>query len=275
MAIVIPQITDAGLQAALAYSGTGVAVKITHIAAGDVSWNPDETAVALQNELERVEVAQGAIVGPHQIHLDAFLTGPLEYEIAEVGFFMEDGTLFAVWSDNSPYGVVQYEPSRYVSGSPTATLTITEDSWDVDLEYGAYIITCTDNSIPNSEQWEVKTPSDVILGTATTGVEFTSTHFDFTINVGTVAWQLGEQISVKTYPYKKEGYKTSDTRFHLSYDMVFEALPADSVTIDVSIIQTEYLDLQVACVQLATSQVSQDLREIQQNDRILALETYH
>jgi len=94
-----PIITDAGLHAAFNASNTGLAAEITHIALGDSAYAPATNQLSLVHEVMRVAVADGAAVSPTQIHLTALASGAQQFWVKEVGFYLADGTLFAVWSD--------------------------------------------------------------------------------------------------------------------------------------------------------------------------------
>lgn len=93
-----PVITSAGLNAVWNAQSTGLEATIAAIALGDGGWVPDNTATALHNEKRRIPV-EGARVNPTQIHLTGVEDGSLEYWVREVGFYLADGTLLAIWSD--------------------------------------------------------------------------------------------------------------------------------------------------------------------------------
>lgn len=103
-------VTDAGLAKAIDADAQGISVKITQVALGSVGYEPEPSATALQNEFIRVDVSGGEKVASNQIHLTATFDGKAEIEAREIGFFLEDGTLFAVESDPSSIAV-------YKSGS--------------------------------------------------------------------------------------------------------------------------------------------------------------
>ncbi len=94
-----PIITSAGLTAVLNATNDGLSARITHVALGDAAWTPDNSATALQNERQRVAVSNGSRIQSNQIHITAVENGTVEYWIRELGFFLDDGTLLAVWSD--------------------------------------------------------------------------------------------------------------------------------------------------------------------------------
>lgn len=103
----VPEITTAGLQAVWNATRTGMQAEITHIALGDASYTPSKAQTALQSERRRVPVAGGSLAGPQQIHVTGLEAGSLSYWVREVGFFLGDGTLLAVWS--SPAGPLAYK----------------------------------------------------------------------------------------------------------------------------------------------------------------------
>lgn len=91
-------LTDAGLQAALDAQLGGVHIAVAGVAVGDAAWTPDGSATALQNERERVAIAGGTVSGG-VLTLNCWLDSADGYWIREVGLFLDDGALFAVWSD--------------------------------------------------------------------------------------------------------------------------------------------------------------------------------
>lgn len=99
MSAIIPTITDAGLQAVFTASSTGVQAEIDQIGLGVGRYTPNASLTTLQSEQQRVTVAGGERTGPKTIALGAIVQGITEYWINEVGFYLTDGTLFAVWSD--------------------------------------------------------------------------------------------------------------------------------------------------------------------------------
>ncbi|OKH88099.1 phage tail protein [Thalassospira sp. TSL5-1] len=107
-----PILTSAGLAAVAAAHGQGLQAKITHIALGDGGYAVRDASnaplaaaqarTAMQSEQVRVTVYAGAIPGPQQIVVEARIdAGKPNFWVKEVGFFLEDGTLFAIWSSDS------------------------------------------------------------------------------------------------------------------------------------------------------------------------------
>lgn len=95
----IPKITIAGLAAAMRADGTGIAVAITHVAVGTAGYTPGSNQTELVAQVgELIVIADGAIADTNQVHITALLSEATEYWVKEVGFYLSDGTLFAVWS---------------------------------------------------------------------------------------------------------------------------------------------------------------------------------
>ena len=107
MTALVPVITTAGLAAVFNAGNDGLAARITHIAIGDRARTPDKHDFKLASERRRVSVADGERVSDHQIHLTGIIDGDgPEFWVHEVGFFLEDGTLLAVWSDAQPLAYI-------------------------------------------------------------------------------------------------------------------------------------------------------------------------
>ena len=102
----IPVITSKGLQAVFAADSRGLDVTISHIALGDSGYIPAKngdgyaTQSRLRSERQRIAIGDGKRVGAHQVDLSAVADGDAEYWVRELGFYLSDGTLFAVWSDS-------------------------------------------------------------------------------------------------------------------------------------------------------------------------------
>lgn len=69
-------------------------------------------------------------------------------------------------------------------------------STNTQSRIGTYTLTCTDDTTAGSEVWSVVAPGGASIGPATTAVAFTSTHLNFTISAGGVAWQVGDIITI-------------------------------------------------------------------------------
>jgi len=137
-----PIITDAGLQAAFNASSTGIAAEITHIALGDIGYAPLSNRTALANERMRLPVADGSPVTATQIHLTGLAAGAIEFWVKEVGFYLADGTLFAVWSD--PAQALAYKAAGVdlllafdlsITAIPAGSITVQGTGQNLSLYY--------------------------------------------------------------------------------------------------------------------------------------------
>ncbi|MGR6860817.1 gp53-like domain-containing protein [Aliivibrio salmonicida] len=93
-------ITDAGIAASIQASDLGVSYKITHIGMGTSGYVPSHNQTSLRDETARRPITQGSVPGLGQLHFEVLFDGDIEYEAREIGYFLEDGTLFAVDSRN-------------------------------------------------------------------------------------------------------------------------------------------------------------------------------
>ena len=99
MSAIHPVITDAGLAAVFAAQNDGLAATISHMAIGDAAYTPIASRTTLGHERMRVPVHSARRADSNQIHLESVFDGSDAFWIREVGFFLEDGTLLAIWSD--------------------------------------------------------------------------------------------------------------------------------------------------------------------------------
>jgi hypothetical protein len=94
-----PVITQAGITAVFNATNSGLEANIVSVALGDLGWEPSASATKLKREKRRVPVGNGDQLSPNQIHITAIEDGTQAgYWVREVGFYLEDGTLLAIWS---------------------------------------------------------------------------------------------------------------------------------------------------------------------------------
>lgn len=89
-------ITNAGIAAAIRAGDLGIEYKITHISIGSEGYVPDSAQTELQNEIQKKALTRSALVAPGQLHFETVWDGDEEFEGKELGYWLEDGTLFAV-----------------------------------------------------------------------------------------------------------------------------------------------------------------------------------
>jgi len=99
MTALTPLITEQGWAALTRAQSQGQSVHLTAMALGDAIYTPSESCTNLQHECQRVSIAQVTALTSKQLQLTARVQGELEYWIYEWGVFLEDGTLFAIWSN--------------------------------------------------------------------------------------------------------------------------------------------------------------------------------
>lgn len=254
----IPLITNAGLAASFNASSTGIAANITHIAVGDASYVPNVNQAALVSEKQRVLIADGEKVEPTMIRLSAIIQGGDQYWINEVGFFLHDGTLLAVWSDPKPYSYITYSRNEL-----NGTVEVT--GYGASFQVGNYLL-----AYIGSNQFQLTAPDNTVLGVASIGVEYSDSHLTFTITGS--GWTANDQAQIKVWASKPLGYKAADVDFDFSFYLLLSALPANSINVTVTGPNLNLSATDGAIVNFARSQIMQDLELIKFNDRLLLLE---
>ena len=101
----VPVITNAGLAAVANAQGSGLLATIASIGVGTGAsgkgYVPSNTATALQGEVLRVPLLSGSRLDPIGFRVEARIPSsstPASYIIQEVGFYLDTGVLFALWS---------------------------------------------------------------------------------------------------------------------------------------------------------------------------------
>lgn len=97
-----PRLTNAGLSALFDAGKGGLEGYISHVAFGDGAgdhYTPSGNETQLRRERARAPIGGGERDGPRQIVLQGLLDSGPSFWVREVGFFLSDGTLLAVWSE--------------------------------------------------------------------------------------------------------------------------------------------------------------------------------
>lgn len=132
MALVI---TQAGLDKATQADIQGISLKITEVGVGLNGYVPNNSQTKLQNEILRLALQGGKQISPNQIHMTALFDGETEIIGREVGFYLEDGTLFAV--DSDPNIIIMYKSaskgSRALEGFDLILDSVPPNSITVDV----------------------------------------------------------------------------------------------------------------------------------------------
>ncbi|BBN81953.1 hypothetical protein PA25_19380 [Pseudoalteromonas sp. A25] len=145
-----PIITQAGLNAAVNAKEKGLSVHLSHIAIGDKGYTPQRSQTKLQNERSRVPTGDATDFKNGQFRVSGKFTSDTSYGVKEVGFFLSDGTLFAVWShpENvlfylTPMATVVQGFDLLLSAAPQDAITVTHDG-DLRLYYDDVFIHMTE-----------------------------------------------------------------------------------------------------------------------------------
>ncbi|QWP76082.1 hypothetical protein J5226_21190 [Lysobacter sp. K5869] len=92
-------VTDAGFRALVNPANTGTrAVSLTHIGLSAATFAAAPGLVTLPGEFKRLTTFGGAAVAKDTLHLSIRDDGPESYSIRAFGLYLDDGTLFAVYS---------------------------------------------------------------------------------------------------------------------------------------------------------------------------------
>ncbi|MFD2179539.1 phage tail protein [Veronia pacifica] len=135
-----PVITRAGLNAIFNATSNGFQAKVTHVALGEAAYKPNENRRALDKERSRFPIARGKTVTPTQIHMSVLDNSDKSFWVREVGFFLDDGTLFAVYSE--PNKALAYKSPEVdlllafelaLSGIPADSLTIIDKGAELNI----------------------------------------------------------------------------------------------------------------------------------------------
>ena len=135
------KITKAGKEAAFNTSNTGLELEISHIALGDIGWAPidEDEATNLKNEILRVPITSGEKIGTNQINLKAIIDGNENFTIREVGFFLNDGTLFGIYSNQTQALSYKTAGTQLILAFDLILSTLPPDSVSIIIEEGSNI----------------------------------------------------------------------------------------------------------------------------------------
>ncbi|MGL4351828.1 MAG: pyocin knob domain-containing protein, partial [Plesiomonas shigelloides] len=88
----------------MAASTLGESAKIVQVGLTETPGTASDSMETLPGEVLRLPVADGSNVGPHQVNITALLNeGHPSLSLTGMGFYLEDGTLFAVYLVDSPF----------------------------------------------------------------------------------------------------------------------------------------------------------------------------
>lgn len=125
-------VTQAGLNKAVQASSGGVSLQITHVGLGTAGYVPNKNMTALRNEVSRVQISGGANAAGNQVHLTALFDSDKEITAYEVGFYLSDGTLFAVDSDPDDVLVYKHQSAKVIEAFDLILDAVPPDSITVN-----------------------------------------------------------------------------------------------------------------------------------------------
>lgn len=211
-------VTQAGIEAAFSSSNNGVALELSYVALGSATYTPSVEQTSLVNEIERVQIVSGQKTAYNQLHLETiFGAANEEYWVQEIGFFLADGTLFALWSNDKPYFTITLE------NNSSANVEIVNFG---NFDEGVYKIQCIGQA---PVFFELTSPDGTMLGQFPSGASVTD-HFSFNVSGD---WQLNEIALIRVYQHQKLSYRmvSGDTRLVVGFDLVLDTVPANSIQV--------------------------------------------
>ena len=135
-----PVITDKGLEAALAAATLGKPAKITHVGITERPGEATPGMEALPGEALRLPAEDGTPVNPHQVSISVLLREDNPgLSIHGIGFYLADGTLFAVYQSTAPLlnhtaGTQMLVSMDVVMGNiPSGSITVEATGANLDL----------------------------------------------------------------------------------------------------------------------------------------------
>lgn len=121
-------VTDAGRAALVASGNTGTtAHQVVEIGLSTVKFTPSKDLVALPGEKKRIRTIGGRNISPDTLHLTINDATADQYVLFGMGLYLENGVLFAVYSQDAPI----------MEKSPSADLLLSADIQFVSIDAGA------------------------------------------------------------------------------------------------------------------------------------------
>lgn len=100
-------ITKAGIAASIRAGELGISYKISEISIGTEGYIPSAEQTSLRREILRKRITAGDVVSLGRLHFETLWDGPEEFEGKELGYWLDDGTLFAI--DSRDGEVITYK----------------------------------------------------------------------------------------------------------------------------------------------------------------------
>lgn len=172
-------LTNAGKAAIVAANNTGTnPVTINRVGVGSASWTPTAAATALNTEIKKISAIGGAAVADDTIHVTASDTSSDVYTVKEIGLFLTDGTLLAVYSQPTAIitkgadTVALIAADLVITGLPAGSVTVGDVTFDypqaTQTVKGVAEIATTAEAQAGTDDERILTPKKLQDVTATT-----------------------------------------------------------------------------------------------------------
>ncbi|WP_428243419.1 phage tail protein [Gynuella sp.] len=168
-----PVITDAGITALIDAKNRGIRAKITHVGVGDGGDGPytaSRDMTALKHEIQRSFVEGGELVGTQQNQL--YLTSTISdegndipdiYPIYEIGFFLENGVLFAVYASEEKKLAEKIYGTDFVLAFDLVLTGTEAESIIIDREHPLSMPVARDNLLVGKQTVKIHTQAEFDL----------------------------------------------------------------------------------------------------------------
>ncbi len=172
-------LTTAGKAAIVNANNTGTApVVIDRVGVGSASWTPTAAATALNTEIKKISAVGGGAVAADTIHVTAQDSSSDAYTVKEVGLFLTDGTLLAVYSQATAIitkgadTVALIATDLVITGVPAGSVTVGDTTFDypqaTETVKGVAELATTAEAQAGTDDERILTPAKLQAVTATT-----------------------------------------------------------------------------------------------------------
>lgn len=124
-------ITDAGRAAAVTAAGDELSVNIAEVGIGTGQWTPTAAATALVNELKRIPASGSQKSTPTSVTVGFQDNSSDVYTCYEIGFYLDDGTLFAIYASSDTVVGAKSAPLKLLWGLTMVLSSLPADSVSV------------------------------------------------------------------------------------------------------------------------------------------------
>lgn len=171
-------LTTAGRNAIVNANNTGTnPVVVTKVGIGSASWTPTIAATALNTEIKKITAIGGGAVANDTIHVTASDSSADVYTVKEIGLFLADNTLLAVYSQVDPIivkgaaTVALIAADLVITGVPAGSVTVGDTTFDypqaTESVKGVAEIATTSEAQNGADDTRIITPAKLQDVTAT------------------------------------------------------------------------------------------------------------